>query len=328
MTSMRRHFPVLFSVITAAVLILTACAPSASQAPAPLATAVPVTGPTSAPPSAPTSAIPEGLTPSVKVSDQAISNGTVTVEQVTSPGPGWIVIHVNSSGAPGPIIGWAQVKTGVNNNVPVTIDTSKATPVLYAMLHTDAGAVGTYEFPGPDTPVMLNGQMVSPAFGVTGGGGAAPAAETAAPSAEAPTAPAAPATPSAGGYGGGSPTATAGSSAPSASTAATVNIGSSAKLGTILVDSKGMTLYIFKKDAPGVSNCTGGCAENWPPLLIPSGNPAAGGGVNGKLGSIQRSDNGTQVTYNNQPLYTFAGDKAPGDVNGQGIANSWFAATP
>ena len=89
-----------------------------------------------------------------------------------------------------------------------------------------------------------------------------------------------------------------------------------------------MTLYIFKKDTPGKSNCEGGCLENWPPLLTDSGVPSAGQGVTGQFGVLTRSDNGTQVMYNNAPLYYFAGDQAPGDVNGQGVGNAWFAATP
>jgi predicted lipoprotein with Yx(FWY)xxD motif len=268
----------------------------------------------------------------VKVSDQPINNGTVTVEQVISPGPGWIVIHINSSGSPGPIIGWAQVKAGTNPNVPVTVDASKATSVLYAMLHVDAGQVGTYEFPGPDVPVNFNGQMVSPAFANTSAGaaagGTAAGGTSVAPTTAATSAPAATNTTAAsGGYGSTATSAPTGGA--SAAGAATVAVADNAKLGKkILVDSKGITLYIFKKDTPGASNCTGGCVENWPPLLLSSGNLVAGQGVTGSLGQLARTDNGTQVTYNEQPLYYFAGDQAPGDVNGEGIGNAWFAATP
>jgi hypothetical protein len=103
-------------------------------------------------------------TPSVTVADQAVRDGTVTVARVESNGPGWIVIHADANGGPGPVTGYAAVKDGVNANVVVKIDTTKATAVLYAMLHTDAGAVGTYEFPGADKPVMVDGKMVSPPF--------------------------------------------------------------------------------------------------------------------------------------------------------------------
>jgi LPXTG-motif cell wall-anchored protein len=111
----------------------------------------------------------QAVTPSVTVSDQAIENGTVTVDQVVSDGPGWIVIHAQQDGAPGPVLGHAAVQDGENNNVSVEIDVANATQTLYAMLHTDAGQVGTYEFPGADTPVQVDGQVVVQPFAITGG---------------------------------------------------------------------------------------------------------------------------------------------------------------
>jgi hypothetical protein len=106
--------------------------------------------------------------PSVTVSNQEDKDDTVTIAKIVSDGPGWIVIHIETGGAPGPVIGYAAVKDGVNANVVVNIDSYTATPTLFAMLHRDVGKVGTYEFPGPDTPVVYNGTMVSPAFQVTG----------------------------------------------------------------------------------------------------------------------------------------------------------------
>ncbi len=114
------------------------------------------------------------MTPAVTVSDQAIVNGQVTVDKVVSDGPGWIVIHAQADGKPGPILGYSQVSDGENDNVAVQIDATQATPVLYAMLHTDAGIIGTFEFPnGADTPVSVDGQVVTPAFNVTVGVGVA-----------------------------------------------------------------------------------------------------------------------------------------------------------
>jgi len=107
-------------------------------------------------------------TPSVAVAGQAVKDGTVTVAQVVSNGQGWIVIHADANGGPGPVTGYAAVKDGANADVVVKIDATRATPVLYAMLHTDAGTVGTYEFPGADKPVVVDGKMVSPPFTVTG----------------------------------------------------------------------------------------------------------------------------------------------------------------
>ena len=108
------------------------------------------------------------MTPGVTVSDQDIADGVVTVDSVVSSGPGWIVIHIDNNGAPGPVIGHTAVNDGENANVNVEIDASMATETLYAMLHVDAGQVGTYEFPGADTPAMVDGQMVTPAFKATG----------------------------------------------------------------------------------------------------------------------------------------------------------------
>jgi predicted lipoprotein with Yx(FWY)xxD motif len=68
----------------------------------------------------------------------------------------------------GEYIGETLIKNGINTNVKVNINTSLATPVLYAMLHEDHGIIGVLEFPGPDNPVMVNGQMVAPTFNVSG----------------------------------------------------------------------------------------------------------------------------------------------------------------
>jgi len=117
----------------------------------------------------------------------------------------------------------------------------------------------------------------------------------------------------------GSPSASGGALA---SPGATVQSASNATLGNILTDSQGITLYIFKNDTPGVSNCTGTCAQNWLPLTVTAGQqPVAGTGITGQLGVIQRSDGTSQVTYNDMPLYRFVGDKQPGDTNGQGMLN-------
>ena len=131
--------------------------------------------------------------------------------------------------------------------------------------------------------------------------------------------------------------AEAGTAVASAVSGSTVQVANNATLGAILVDSKGMTLYIFKKDSPGKSVCEGGCAKIWPPLTVPQGTtPTAAAGVSGKLGVIQRTDGTYQVTYNDMPLYLYGGDTAPGQANGQGLQNVWYvvpagpagAATP
>ena len=119
--------------------------------------------------STPAPAGPGILQPSVTVADQAIQNGTVTVQQIVSNGNWWLVIHrQNPDGTMGEYIGETLIKNGINTNVSVPINVSLATPVLYAMLHEDHGVIGVLEFPGPDVPVMVNNQMVAPKFNVTG----------------------------------------------------------------------------------------------------------------------------------------------------------------
>ena len=92
------------------------------------------------------------------------------------------------------------------------------------------------------------------------------------------------------------------------------------KLGTILVDSKGHTLYLFEKDKHGKSACSGACAKAWPPVIT-KGKPKAAGGTHASmLGTTKRSDGTTQVTYNHHPLYTFIKDAGkPGSTKGQGV---------
>lgn len=91
-------------------------------------------------------------------------------------------------------------------------------------------------------------------------------------------------------------------------------------LGTILVDAKGRTIYLFEKDKTKKSTCSGACATNWPPVTT-SGTPTAAGGVNAhKLGTTKRSDGTTQVTYNGHPLYLFVADQnKPGSTKGEGL---------
>jgi predicted lipoprotein with Yx(FWY)xxD motif len=93
----------------------------------------------------------------------------------------------------------------------------------------------------------------------------------------------------------------------------------STKLGKVLVDAQGRTLYLFEGDKGAMSACGGACASVWPPLTT-SGKPAAGTGVAAsKLGTTKRSDGSTEVTYNGHPLYTYAADSAAGQTTGQGI---------
>jgi predicted lipoprotein with Yx(FWY)xxD motif len=109
---------------------------------------------------------------------------------------------------------------------------------------------------------------------------------------------------------------------------ATVMMVQKANFGRYLTDSKGQTLYSYKPDTANTSTCYGSCASAWPPLLV-TGAPVAGTGVNtAQLGTTKRTDGTTQVTYNGAPLYYYAGDGVPGDINGQGVGGVWYVLSP
>ncbi|HUC06682.1 MAG TPA: hypothetical protein VMR96_01215 [Solirubrobacterales bacterium] len=137
---------------------------------------------------------------------------------------------------------------------------------------------------------------------------------------------------SSGGYGSGggsNSTATTASSEPtSGGTAAIVSATTVPKLGKVIVDAKGFTLYDFHKDKGGESACYGACAQVWPPLLS-EGKPRVGeGAMASKLGTTKRKDGTLQVTYAGWPLYTYEADKKPGDANGNDIDSfgaEWYA---
>jgi predicted lipoprotein with Yx(FWY)xxD motif len=93
--------------------------------------------------------------------------------------------------------------------------------------------------------------------------------------------------------------------------------------GKALVDAKGMTLYVFDKDAAGKSNCNGPCATNWPPLMAMGDAKASG-----DWSIVTRDDGGKQWAYKGKPLYAWAKDAKAGDVTGDGFNNVWHIAAP
>jgi predicted lipoprotein with Yx(FWY)xxD motif len=94
------------------------------------------------------------------------------------------------------------------------------------------------------------------------------------------------------------------------------------ELGNILVDPDGFTLYVFTQDTEGESVCNDSCAESWPP--VPADTPI-GPDLDGSIfGAVTRADGSEQLTVNGMPLYLFASDEAPGDINGQGVYDVWF----
>jgi predicted lipoprotein with Yx(FWY)xxD motif len=101
------------------------------------------------------------------------------------------------------------------------------------------------------------------------------------------------------------------------------------KLGPIVTNRDGMTLYRFDKDVAKPepkSNCDGDCAAKWPPLLVPDGAKFELNGLDSSMvGTVTRSDGTKQVTIGSWPVYLFSGDKKSCDINGQGLGGVWFA---
>lgn len=121
------------------------------------------------------------------------------------------------------------------------------------------------------------------------------------------------------------------SSVPAASVG--VSTASVSKLGVVLVDGRGHTLYIFMPDRKAKVTCTGSCAQVWPPLKLESGQrPTAGGQVSSSLlGSAPDPEGGSVATYAGWPLYTYAGDSGPGTAAGQGLnlnGGLWYVIAP
>ena len=99
-------------------------------------------------------------------------------------------------------------------------------------------------------------------------------------------------------------------------------------LGSVLATVGGKTLYLSMSDGANASTCTGACAVTWPPLKTTT-KPVAGMGVKHSLLYTAKRPGGNrlQVTYNGHPLYTYTGDSAPGQVNGEGVDGNWFVVT-
>lgn len=119
-----------------------------------------------------------------------------------------------------------------------------------------------------------------------------------------------------------------------------VEVRTDDKIGDYLTDAEGRTLYLFLDDLGGaedstdegdvekMSTCYDACAENWPPFTVQD-TPDAGEGVDEELvGITERRDGSKQATYNGWPLYYFAQDEEPGDLNGQGVGEKWSAVSP
>jgi predicted lipoprotein with Yx(FWY)xxD motif len=128
----------------------------------------------------------------------------------------------------------------------------------------------------------------------------------------------------------GSASSTSSGSTTTSSSAAIIKSASATVNGqsvTVLTNAQGMTLYYLKPDTATTSNCTGSCASTWTPLVFTSsGSPASATALPGTL-SVVTDANGQQVEFNGHMLYTYTGDTAPGQTNGEGIQGVWFVAT-
>ena len=109
-----------------------------------------------------------------------------------------------------------------------------------------------------------------------------------------------------------------------------VNVATDPKMGKILVDAKGLTLYLYTKDTPGKSVCNDKCATFWPPLYIAQdGKVTADSSITGTFSAIQRDDGTFMVAYNGVALYYYQKDAKPGDILGEGVQNNtWHVVHP
>lgn len=107
-----------------------------------------------------------------------------------------------------------------------------------------------------------------------------------------------------------------------------VSVAHDATLGDYLVAENGMTLYHDSNDTSGVSNCTGPCANNWPPYIVSSTAPLVAATATGTLGTLVRDDGSVQLTYNGAPLYFWKNDGGVGSTTGQGVGGVWSVVSP
>ncbi len=153
MKKLKKLLP-LISFLMIFVLALSACQPQETATPTPEETETPEM----------TEEVIMDV-PAITAPRQELPGGAVTVEQVYSDGPGWVVIHADDAGSPGEVIGYLAVPDGVSNTLQIVVAPEMVTQTLYAMLHVDAGEEGTFEFPdGPDTPVKVDDEIVMISF--------------------------------------------------------------------------------------------------------------------------------------------------------------------
>lgn len=130
------------------------------------------------------------------------------------------------------------------------------------------------------------------------------------------------------GSAGTSDTTTAKAPPGAESGAAVLTVATAPKVGAILVNSDGFTVYDFHKDKGTTSSCYGACEGVWPPVTTEGAPQVGEGASSSKLGTTKRKDGTVQVTYAGHPLYTYAADKKPGEANGHDFSSygaQWYA---
>jgi predicted lipoprotein with Yx(FWY)xxD motif len=277
--------------------------------------------PTNAPAAAVASSNP-GSTVSVKVADNKggkilVAADGHTLYGFTNDADAKSTCYSTCANAWPPVIVDPQwtVGPGLDMGVFSTIQRDDGT------LQLVAGKWPLYEYSGDAAPGDTNGQGSGDVWFEVGSDaklvkGAATAANAAAPTTTATTAYApSPATMA--------PAPAPSAPAPAAATAAALALGQTS-LGSVLTDAQGRTLYALTQDTNGTPTCTGACAKAWPPALV-TGTPTAGPGVTAAVSVVPAPGGGTMLKAGKWPLYRFAGDAAPGDVNGQGSGGVWFA---
>lgn len=120
------------------------------------------------------------------------------------------------------------------------------------------------------------------------------------------------------------PPTAAPTTAPAQAAAFTIQLVQHDQLGKILADGQGRTLYLFTKDVKDTSNCYDQCAQSWPPILSSSAADLKGGLNAALMGTTQRKDGKTQLTYNGWTLYFYGKDQNPDDTTGQAVGKVWW----
>ena len=221
----------------------------------------------------------------ISASDQSGDGTTVSVASVSLPTDGFVVVHADGGGSPGPILGWSDLlPAGDNTDVVVELqEPLTESAIVYPMAHVGANGNGEYEFMPPDVTIDVPATTADGAVAVLRIN-----------------------------Y-----DVTAGGDAESAGLQLTTT-----DLGEILVDAGGNTVYLFVPDSQGDSTCYDACEANWP--VVAEVTTIGDGLDQSLLGTTTRTNGDVQATYNGWPLYYFAGDAAPGDTNGQSLNGVWW----